>query len=641
MVKTDKTKRVIFYSKEDMAGSSKLRIAESILQNFDSNKKFDVNDIIELYQIKQYFDNDLYLTDWSNETINNYKEVVERMWGEVRKYWLCINDSNVAELYKQVEFEFRRDFWSLTEQLQHFKQIQPETFSGLINSDNFWIRNVLQQKRMVKYFSTTLKEYLLDYNKSAELLLSQFEEEHTGRYKDLFFPKSLTNDDKENIFYNYLENPEANLNNVRLIVKARAIKISPEIRLKATKVAKVMNDEILRSGYVWDTGNKIILSGTQKEPVKKVWKGNTQEITYSTSWLDSITDNYDLFQNFSLLFDYTDSFGNIELVSKSIEMDEFERILMRSKNDYEIGYSFNRKSNLSHLQLITYDYYLQQRDRSVEGLLAYMIQDYIKGKYGISNLKFSFPTKTATNLEKIRMLVPEMESFLKQFKLYSTKGVIDHELLQISSIPLRVGDIPSLVLKKYVYGIGDEFLKLKHHFFSSQSMLWYIKDLNEKKYQNLYSLLINEDVKMEDFGDYQQTTIKQLIDDGYLKVTPNNSVEIATNDLLFLIGMLNKNEVVSYWVFPKEVRMVIDSMAVDGFVRYGNTLFSEPEQKYFNYYLNKSEFTNGLDLRNRYVHGTNSDTDEEHRNYYYVVLKLLVLIVLKIENDLHLGESCN
>ena len=44
-----------------------------------------------------------------------------------------------------------------------------------------------------------------------------------------------------------------------------------------------------------------------------------------------------------------------------------------------------------------------------------------------------------------------------------------------------------------------------------------------------------------------------------------------------------------------------------------------------NYILNKSEFTNGLDLRNSYLHGTQANPDEiqKHEYAYFTYLKLL------------------
>ena len=68
--------------------------------------------------------------------------------------------------------------------------------------------------------------------------------------------------------------------------------------------------------------------------------------------------------------------------------------------------------------------------------------------------------------------------------------------------------------------------------------------------------------------------------------------------------------------------------------------FSIPEQSYFNYFLNKSEFTNGLDLRNSYLHGTQANPGDVqiHEYAYFTYLKLLFLVLLKIEDDLILSK---
>jgi hypothetical protein len=111
--------------------------------------------------------------------------------------------------------------------------------------------------------------------------------------------------------------------------------------------------------------------------------------------------------------------------------------------------------------------------------------------------------------------------------------------------------------------------------------------------------------------------------------------------MLFIIGKLYLDEVISYWHSPTEIRKEIDKMQESEMIYFGETLFSVPEQKYFNYFLNKAEFTNGLDLRNRYLHGSNKDSDQEHKNSYLFYLKILILTLLKIEDDLMLAISIN
>ncbi|MNN70551.1 hypothetical protein D3C81_1864100 [compost metagenome] len=74
-------------------------------------------------------------------------------------------------------------------------------------------------------------------------------------------------------------------------------------------------------------------------------------------------------------------------------------------------------------------------------------------------------------------------------------------------------------------------------------------------------------------------------------------------------------------------------------VTFDSSLFSKNEQDYFNYYLNKSEFTNGLNLRNDYLHGTNPIDEKQHKIDYFKILKVIVLIVIKINDDLCIKED--
>jgi len=80
-------------------------------------------------------------------------------------------------------------------------------------------------------------------------------------------------------------------------------------------------------------------------------------------------------------------------------------------------------------------------------------------------------------------------------------------------------------------------------------------------------------------------------------------------------------------------------MASENIVLFESSLFSKIEQSYFNYFLNKSEFTNGLDLRNSYLHGTQANPDElqKHQYAYFTYLKLLILTMLKIDDDLQIS----
>ena len=84
-------------------------------------------------------------------------------------------------------------------------------------------------------------------------------------------------------------------------------------------------------------------------------------------------------------------------------------------------------------------------------------------------------------------------------------------------------------------------------------------------------------------------------------------------------------------------------MASENIIFFESSLFSKTEQSYYNYFLNKSEFTNGIDLRNSYLHGTQANPDEmqKHEYAYFTYLKLIILTMLKIEDDLLILNEVN
>lgn len=118
--------------------------------------------------------------------------------------------------------------------------------------------------------------------------------------------------------------------------------------------------------------------------------------------------------------------------------------------------------------------------------------------------------------------------------------------------------------------------------------------------------------------------------------------EIKFNNLrVYLLKQLNDNDVISYWHVNEELREELRKMKEDKLVCFKTSLFSQKEYELFDYYLNKSKFNNGTDLRNIYIHGSqpNAPEDEKiHMSNYWIILKLFVLCILKICDEFETME---
>jgi hypothetical protein len=125
-----------------------------------------------------------------------------------------------------------------------------------------------------------------------------------------------------------------------------------------------------------------------------------------------------------------------------------------------------------------------------------------------------------------------------------------------------------------------------------------------------------------------------------LTLDNHNNIQIANIPRVLILKDLYDNEVASFYYYPIAFQDEVKKMYTQNMVFFKNTLFSKSEQSYFNYFLNKSEFTNGLDMRNSYLHGTQANPEEiqKHEYAYYSYLKLLTLILLKIEDDLLISQ---
>lgn len=635
--------KVVFHSKEDMAGGYNLQKGEHILRADTKSNYIDINEVLELYNIKKYIDNDLYLRNWTQDDITNFKQKATEFGKTIGRFFATIDDNNVVSEYEKTLRNYVHSFWEIVNNQSIFKRISKTNFSNILTNEPHLIHEILIHKGIVDHYDTEIKNFLLTYSQSAEILLSIYEVKDDFGKNQKYLPKSLTVEEKESILSNYLDSADVNYNYIGLIQNARNrsdFKVSDKTRLKAKRLHKSETEKF----FAGNNGMRYGVSVSFPEKSTKIKDGNIDEnsiINYSYS-LDFIKQNrepYLLFQNFIVLFEYLDIQRRINLVSKKNKMGVFERIMgVHSQNEYRGGTEFNLLEMTSQIQLAGYNKVLSDLGISLENVLHEVFTSSFQEKYEFANnARFSIPSATSY-FEKVRLLAPEFESVLKQFKLFVEEGSIDFELLQISSNPTSIKDIPSLNQNKYIYFNEDnqEAVGCANLFFSDQTLLAYVEPFKEKHYHTFFDLLANEQVKYSNYEEHQKPRIDYLIDKGFINIDNTDIIQITNPPRVIILRDLYINEVASFYRYSFELRQEAQQMEVEKIIYFGNSLFSKPEQAYFNYFLNKSEFTNGLDLRNSYLHGTQATPDEiqKHEYAYFTYLKLLILTFLKIEDDL-------
>lgn len=446
-----------------------------------------------------------------------------------------------------------------------------------------------------------------------------------------------------------MDSTDTNLNYIGLIENVRNkndFKISDKTRLKAKRLNKSETEKLFANNSGIGCGVTISFP----ENVSKIKDGYIDDkliahYTYSLDFIKRCNNPYLLFQNFKYLFEYLDNQNRINLVSKKSQIGVFERVMgVHSINEYRIGSSFSFTEMTSYAQIYGYNKIVGELNTSIENILHFAFTTAFQERYNFAeNARLLIPTIQNSYFEKVRLLAPEFESILKQFKLFVENENIDFELLQISSSPTLIKDIPSLNKNKYLYFNieNKEMVGCSNLFFSDQTLLAYVEPFKQSEYHTFFDLLINEQVNFNNYEEYQKPELNYLISKNFITIDNDGLITITNQERLFILKDLYDNEFGSFYRYPLNFQNEVLKMSEEKIIVFGSSLFSKTEQAYFNYFLNKSEFTNGLDLRNSYLHGTQANPDEiqKHEYSYFTYLKLLTLTISKIDDDLQISNA--
>jgi hypothetical protein len=204
----------------------------------------------------------------------------------------------------------------------------------------------------------------------------------------------------------------------------------------------------------------------------------------------------------------------------------------------------------------------------------------------------------------------------------------------MGSEQIRYKEIPSLLEGKYLYpSDSEEIRNILHLLFSDQSGLTYIS--SDLRAESAARLILNNDVTYTDFLEYQRVRLDYLITTGVL-VNEVDRIKFASASQLAILISLWKKEADSYYRLSRLERTRADEMVSKGWATRRSSLLSDAEGAYFNYFLNGVGFSNGPELRNKYLHGSQANTAEEGAHYhtYLVALRLTVALVIKMNDEM-------
>lgn len=632
--------RVHFYSANDLSVYTNIETMEKVVKAYEEGRQpVSINDYLEMFHIVQFVEHGKYPEGWDESRVSEIKQYKAK----VAAYFSQLKSEDFPVFYKDADIEYESTIWQIIDQFKIKGLITENGLREILKDEAWRLRDLLKFRWIVENNNGLLTQLLKEYGNTAEWLLDQYvAEDKFGNKTTLFFPKSLSLQDKDEIIHRYVNSDDANLNYVRLVLQAKRsseFSLSPQTIKDARIRERELNEEVLKYGCVHVTSYGVTLTNKLDAPVKELQKkeDGSSLLVYNKNLIDACQYSFIIYYC-GMVFEFTDEYGFISLISKMSDADTIERVVgLVAKNAYFITSVFRIGEDIAHLQMQALEAALKDTDRSIEGAIKFFYEDYLKSVYGYDGFSLTLPKKDDNLILKIRSLAIEMDSVAHQYNCYVKHGSIDQDIIELEA-PCKITETKSLISHRYCVQNknNNDVWYLIRLFFGSQSMLHYVEPCKDMHLSNFYALLKKGiDVKYNSYKFYQKQDIDYLIKNGYLLIDEHGILRCDKMKEIEILRHLYIYGACSYWGYPKEERAILDKMVSKGWIEFDNHLLSPAERDYFSYYLNNEKFTNGPAIRNNYAHGTTpSYSEEKHLHNYLQLLVLFVLLILKISEDL-------
>lgn len=630
-------RRLKFFGLGDYGTFFQVERAAEVLDIFDASAEDrSVTDVIELHNLRLFIENHLLEQSFSDSRRGAGEALLPKLRATVARYFRALDDTNLVDAVGgDVDWEYHPDLLQLLGEHKVYDRCVAATMFEALQQAHIGLGEMLANERLVRAYGSALRDRLLGDPSNAEHVVRKYlEKEARG---ETHLPREFDNNDAKTLLNAYLDAATPHLNVVGLIATARIRTggiVDDKLKLKAQRTHKRLTEEFFSQNTGIRTGVEVVLSEDQIEPVETAWDDLVVKYAYSQQWLEATLDEPSILNNFIYVFAFVDERMLLTMPSHQSGLGVVDRFLTTSgRESYPAGTVFRLKESSSLLQMAFYEQFLASKGIELESVASWFFSSHLSAEYGAANFRYFASSSTSTYLQRCRHVLAEMESVAKQFSLFVENGELDTGLMGVAPDQVSYRELPSQLTGKYVYVTeGAHVQNVQHLLFSDQSTLTYINQ--DLRGRNLSDMLIRHQVSYDDFLEYQKRQVDYLIEQGILQ-DDGGRVWFAQSRQFRVLSDLFESEAASYYHYAAETRTVIDKLVDRGWLVRRSSLLAEPEAAYFNYCLNQRDFADGPNLRNKYLHGSHVDPSDEneHRQSYLVILKLLVALVIKMNDD--------
>ena len=546
-------------------------------------------------------------------------------------YFSNLNNDNIKCSHNIPMQLYQEDYWQLFNNTKLYYSIDKKIVKFLLYKLTPSLTAILKHPQIVNVYSREITCYIIKNQYSILFILDYYFTYNKESTKKFILPKELTSK-----ILLWLINKKLSSNNIspqylRLIENSTnsTLIIPDKMKVKAKRCRKQIESEILSTNSSMISNMKIVFKNID-ELIKIDFQPPNLTITLDKSWIDENNHNDYLFANLFIFYFTCDINYRAKFIANKTDSTKLEDLISKplGLNDYFQPLLSRIQEDLAHLFIMSYDKLLLTQNKRIEDLLKWFYTEFIAEEFHVHKFIFNSSSTNTTFIEKCRNLCSEIDSILKQYQLYYENNDIDRDLLEINSKPLLFSQLESYDKNKYAYIVDTEYINSMNLLFSDQSYLNLITKLLDTN-KTFISEIINPtiDLFLTDFDESQKKLIKKLQQQQLIILNQQNQI-IAKKNNIEVLKDFYENSCICNKAYQKQ----LNKLNIE--CKYTNSLFSTSEVDYLNFILNKKQFPNGHDLRNKYIHGSQSQNEISQLNDYYLLLMIHCFIALKIYDEL-------
>jgi hypothetical protein len=619
--------KIKYYDSSDLAYDYMIERAIQFVDQYGESPNFkNINLVLAAYNVY------LLLTKAKLKSAYlHYASIAKTYIKHCNIYFSNLNNDNIKCFHNIPMQLYQEDYWQLFNNTKLYYSIDKKIVKLLLYKLTPSLTTILKHPQIVNVYSREITCYIIKNQYSILFILDYYFTYNKESTKKFNLPKELTSK-----ILLWLINKKLSSNNIspqylRLIENSTnsTLIIPDKMKVKAKRCRKQIESEILSTNSSMISNMKIVFKNID-ELIKIDFQPPNLTIILDKSWIDENNQNNYLFANLFIFYFICDINYRAKFIANKTDSTKLEDLISKplGLNDYFQPLLSRIQEDLSHLFIMSYDQLLLTQNKRIEDLLKWFYTEFIAEEFHVHKFIFNSSSTNTTFIEKCRNLCSEIDSILKQYQLYYENNDIDKDLLGINSKPLLFSQLESYDKNKYAYIVDTEYINSMNLLFSDQSYLNLITKLLDTN-KTFISEIINPsiDLFLNDFDESQKKLIKKLQQQQLIILNQQNQI-IAKKNNIEVLKDFYENSCICNKAYQKQ----LNKLNIE--CKYTNSLFSISEVDYLNFILNKKQFPNGHDLRNKYIHGSQSQNEIRQLNDYYLLLMIHCFIALKIYDEL-------